>query len=426
MMAANVYDHMENVWQLDANPFPLEAISDSENGPYAELYPDETSELQGKFIRGGVDGGKLFYLWSRGAYDDTGFGKTRLMRHLRTKINHDLGNQVLAEAGMKPERRPLIAAAYATLNGTTTTSLYQIYFAAVTDLNAGHEHGEAPLAAALRLIKEKLAEEREVTPELVREQAVIDAVVTARRAMAPGGSPLRSDLVKAFAVGTHALKVALEEVSEATRMRSGMQFLDFALAALGAAGINDLFIFIDQLEDLATNPAITTTKRGREIGRIRDVLEEQPYARRLHQVLTFHGSAARKLGTYWTTHRLPRFDVAADNMSAIVELRGMTSDDQAREVLKVYLEQRRSEKIDDEMTPFEPGAITVLRKVSQGRVGMLLHRAHGLFHAAAERGLETIGADFANEFFKGNIGKQRDNHEEPAAVANGIDDLLLR
>jgi hypothetical protein len=64
--------------------------------------------------------------------------------------------------------------------------------------------------------------------------------------------------------------------------------------------------------------------------------------------------------------------------------------------------------------------------VSQGRVGILLTKAHGLFHAAAEVGVETIDADFATRFFSGTIaGTPVDGHSEPAAIATGIDDLLL-
>jgi len=418
---------MEEAWGLEANPFPQDAVSDDEGGPYAELYPDETLEFESKFIRGGISSGlKLAYLWSRNPSGDTGFGKTKLMRHMRSKINVDLGNTVQAEAGIREERRVPIAAAYATLNGTTATGLYQVYYAGVADLNTSHDGADAPLTVARNRIIDTIAKDEATDSADVTSKAISHAVVTARRAMAPGGVPLRPDLVTAFAAGPDYLAIALSEVTEATRMRSGMQFLDFTLAALGAAGINHLFIFVDQLEDLATNLGITSAKRSKEIGRIRDLLEEQPYASRLHQILTFHSSAAIKLARYWEPQRLPRFDIAPDNMSVIVELRGMTSDDQAIDVVKAYLEVKREGSAPDELTPFEPAAISVLRAVSQGRVGILLTKAHGLFHAAAEAGVETINADFATGFFSGTLnGAPADGHYEPVAVATGIDDLLL-
>jgi hypothetical protein len=427
-MPINAYAHMEDAWSLEANPFPQDAVSDDEGGPYAELYPDETLEFESKFVRGGVSSGlKLAYLWSRNPTGDTGFGKTRLMRHMRSKINADLGNTVQAEAGMREERRVPIAAAYTTLNGTTATGLYQVYYAGVADLNTSHDGTDAPLIRARERIISTIARSEGIDPAEVPSQAIVDAVVAARRSMAPGGVPLRSDLVRAFATGPDYLAIALSEVTEATRMRSGMQFLDFALAALGAAGIDHLFILVDQLEDLATNLGITSAKRSKEIGRIRDLLEEQPYASRLHQVLTFHSSAAIKLARYWEPQRLPRFDIAPDNMSVIVELKGMTTDDQASDVIKAYLEEKRLGPALDELAPFEPGAVAVLRAESKGRVGILLTKAHGLFHAAAEAGLGTIDADFATRFFSGTIaGATADGHSEPAEMASGIDDLLLK
>ena len=48
----------------------------------------------------------------------------------------------------------------------------------------------------------------------------------------------------------------------------------------------------------------------------------------------------------------------------------------------------------------------------------MLSKAHGLFHAAAEAGTETITADFASRFFSGDVRATVDyGHDEPAAVA---------
>jgi hypothetical protein len=285
---------------------------------------------------------------------------------------------------------------------------------------------DAPLTTARNRFVEAIVRGKGIDTADVTSDAVSQAVVAARRAMAPGGVPLRPELLAAFAAGGDHLAVALSQITEATRMRSGMQFLDFALAALGAAGINHLFIFVDQLEDLATNLGITSAKRSKEIGRIRDLLEEQPYAGRLHQILTFHTEAAIKLARYWEPQRLPRFDIAADNLSVIVEPRGMTTNDQAIDVIKAYLEVKRVGSPSDELSPFEPAAVSVLRTVSQGRVGILLTKAHGLFHAAAEAGVETIDADFATKFFSGALTSNAVyGHNESVTVATGIDDLLL-
>ena len=70
------------------------------------------------------------------------------------------------------------------------------------------------------------------------------------------------------------------------------------MAVLAAAEVDHLYLFVDQLEDLAINKSITSAKRSREIGRIRDLLESEPYASRAHWIFTFpqlRGGRARAL-----------------------------------------------------------------------------------------------------------------------------------
>lgn len=50
------------------------------------------------------------------------------------------------------------------------------------------------------------------------------------------------------------------------------------------------------------------------------------------------------------------------------------------------LDEKRLKASDDDLAPFEPGAVAVLRTVSNGRVGLMLSKAYGLFHGAAEAG----------------------------------------
>ena len=62
---------------------------------------------------------------------------------------------------------------------------------------------------------------------------------------------------------------------------------------------------IDQLEDLGKKGALSAAKRRREIGRIRDMLEIEPFASRLHMSFTFHEAAAQNLEQDWDANRLP-------------------------------------------------------------------------------------------------------------------------
>ncbi len=420
-MPSDVFDHMEEAWKLDRNPFPAEAIRiQNKEQPYSEsVFPDETREFRRKLIRGSVRGGQAIgFLWSQGVRADTGFGKTTLMQEIAREINKDLGAETLEKAGAKKSGETLIAAAFSNLNGLNATGLYPVLFNAVLDL------APAPDADAISVFDTAQA-------HIVEELGDDDAAAVADRLRDMwtriGGTsgPLRHELVGAFANGgSKQLKAELQAVSPTSRLRNGLQYLDFALAVLAAAGIDHLFLMIDQLEDLATNRSITAPKRSREIGRIRDLLESIPYATRLHMIFTFHNRAAQVLDRYWEENRLPPFEVSSSNTSAIVVLGGLKDMEQATELLRVYLEEARIEDIEDDLLPFEPGAVAVLRDVSDGRPGILLSRARELLNAAAEQELPKISGSFARQYFE-NQAPSTDTRAESGDGADDIDDLLL-
>ena len=426
MTTTDPFTHFEQAWNLEGNPFPSEAVSNSDLDPYADVFTDETSAFYRKLIRGGIANDlHIGFLWSQGTRSDTGFGKTRLMRHARAEVNRDLGNQVLAAAGMPEGRRPHIASAYTNLNNLNATSLYQVVFNAVADMARGIGGDPSVLDQARAALVANLADQTSVPPEDVPADAVAAMLRLVRLDLFPGAPPLRDEMVTAFGQGGMAIAAALSQVKPATRMRSGIEYLDFAITALAAGGIEHVFLFVDQLEDLATNRAMTSAKRSREISRIRDLLEEQPYASRLHMIFTFHNSAARVLEKFWEEHRLPRFEIAPDNEAALVVLRGLTTDEQAVDVLKAYLEPKRLAPVDDELLPFDIGAVGVLRAVSEGRVGILLAMANGLVQAAATAGVPVITAEFAVSHFTG-VGVDIDAGDDDGPSSTGdLDDLLL-
>lgn len=417
MSTTDPYTHMEEAWKLDGNPFPSEAIR-RPGQPYSSgVFPDETADFRRKLVRGAIQGQRsVGFLWSQGPGGDTGYGKTTLMEAAALEINADLGEQALIASGMKRERLTPVAAVYANLTNLDTSGLYPVLFQAVIDATTPPAPGQEALVDKLRA---RIGTE----PDKI-ESAIRDAQLR----IAPGGSPLRPELINAFVHGgAESLHQQLGEVSPTSRLRNGLQYLDFLMAVLAAAGVDHLYLFIDQLEDLATNKSITSAKRSREIGRIRDLLETEPYASRAHWVFTFHNSAAIVLERFWEQNRLPRFEIAPDNTASVVVLRGLSNDDQVAQLLKVYLGDRRLEETDDELLPFKPDALTVLREVSQGRVGIVLRQAHELINAAAERGRGQIDGAFAQQYFQGSIASLDGDApaEEEALTSADIDELLL-
>ncbi|MCY4488053.1 MAG: hypothetical protein OXF11_13205 [Deltaproteobacteria bacterium] len=420
-MAVDALDHMEEAWNLEGNPFPAEAIN-TQDAPYSPtVFGEEAQEFRRKLVRGSVRGNvNIGFLWSQGAHVDTGFGKTTLMREITKEINHDLGVDTLTKAGIRADKQVPIAAAFSNLNNLNASGLYPVLFNAALDLTRSAAGSTTVLDQARARIVEDLG-----TADPARLSGRVTDTWLNICGTAP---PLRPEVVSAFANdGSQGVKVALGTVSATARLRNGLHYLDFALAALAAAGIDHLYLMIDQLEDLATTRTITAAKRSREIGRIRDMLEGPPYANRVHFIFTFHHRAAQVLERFWVENRLPPFETSPSNVASVVVLRGLKDDAQVSDLLRVYLEEQREGQIEDDLLPFDTGAITVLREVSEGRVGILLNRARELLDFAAGQGAPRITGEFASKFFAGTdtADPEPGSHDGSGPEESDIDDLLL-
>jgi hypothetical protein len=317
-MSASAFDHIEEAWGLDGNPFPYSAISAGWREPYSpEVFPGETAEFHHKVVRGAIQGNRqLAFLWSKGPGGDTGYGKTALMRATVRAINADWGREIELSTGMKEQRIVPVVAGFSELNTINRTGLYPVLFNAVLGIATG---SSSPLAQARARIVEAVDDDAD---------AIAMKLSETRNSVAPTSSALRTELVEAFCSSAEDIADVLSAVSDTTQIRSGIQYLEFAMIALAAAGVQKFFLMVDQLEDLATNKSLSRAKRQREIGRIRDLMETEPYASMLHTTFTFHATAARELDTFWEQNRLPSFEDTSANQAAVVVLKGMRDDDQ--------------------------------------------------------------------------------------------------
>ena len=415
-MSTSPYQHIEETWGLEQNPFPHSAISGSWTDPYSsDVFPDEEAEFFQKTVRGALQGNRqVGFLWSKGPGGDTGYGKTALMRESVRKINADFGRQVEALTGMRDDRIVPIAAGFSELNTMNRTGLYPVLFNAVAGMAT---NANAPLLRARELICTEIGDDAPA--------GVAAKLAETRLAIAPTSPALRPDLLQVFAESPDEVPAFLGSVSGATQIRTGLHYLDFAMIALAAAGVRKVFLMIDQLEDLATNNSLPAARRRREIGRIRDLLENEPYASMLHITFTFHATAAGKLESFWEQNRLPSFEDTSSNRAAVVVLRGVQDDDQVEALLRAWLDAYRIDPSSPgDLVPFERDALTVLRLVSQGRPGILLNQANELFQAGAEAQKGLIDGTFAREYFEGvghNTASPMATEDDPA---NDVIDLL--
>jgi hypothetical protein len=415
----DAYTHIEECWGFNGNPFPGEAIASSADEPYSpEVFPEEELEFRTKVVRGALQGGrKMTHLWSIGPFGgDTGFGKTSLMRAAVREINADWGTNVQHQVGIRPERTKKIAAGFAEVNEQSRFGLFPVTFAVVQSMAAG------PLAI--------IPQARAVITGRVGDDAgaITRELSSVRLTTAPSGPPLRADLLSAFAAGSDEFAYMLGEVSEAMQVRSGIQYFAFALIVLAAAGIEKCFVMIDQLEDLGKKGALSSGKRRREIGRIRDLLEIEPYARLLHLSFTFHQAAATILESDWEANRLPSFEPTSANGSAVVVLRGLREDDQVEALLRAWMEPHHLDGTATDTSPFTADALAALRRHSEGRPGYTLRHANEVFMAAAEQRLGAIDGAFVDAHLGGRAlpGLARVAAGADDATPSSIADDLLK
>ena len=128
-------------------------------------------------------------------------------------------------------------------------------------------------------------------------------------------------------------------------------------------------------------------------------------------------------------NRLPSYDPEDKaNESSVVVLRGITDDEQTRELLVTYLDEERTDATKGELAPFDESVLPVLRERSAGRAGILLQQAYKLFDLAAEQGLPKIDRRFAVETLGAAPGavpaRSRGSATPEPTDARVIDELL--
>ena len=355
---STMFDHMEEAWGLEQNPFPHAAIS-NDTSPYSDRslpqrdrrVPPEDRPWRAPGQSPGrlpLEQGTWRRHWLREDLADA--------PHRCRDQRSDWGEDIQSATGMKPNRMTKLAAGFSELNTNQRTGLYPVIFNAVLSMATGPD---SPLLRAHAAICEEL--------DTDSASAIRTKLIETRLDAAPTSAPLRPDFTDWFTASPKELPTLLGSVTQTTQLRSGIDFLHFALIALRAAGVEKVFLMIDQLEDLATNKALPASKRRREIGRIRDLLETEPFAGMLHQTYTFHATAARELDSFWEANRLPSFEDTPSNQAAVVVLRGMRDDDQVEALLKTWMIPHRNDvEIEDDLVPFDRSALSVLRRALPG------------------------------------------------------------
>ena len=391
--------HMREAWGLSQNPFPPAAIGgeDSMDAPYSDaIMTDDRDQFVEKLIvKAALPPGREFgYLWSQGRRDDTGFGKTTLMLRLARELNSDFGQALVAEYGLPADMS--MAGVWASMKLTGVTGIYALLFETIVFAARRPSPDELCLLERCWLT---IAGKAGINPDDkgALADAVREEIRQAQRALFPGYPSLRNDILEALvSCDTDLVLSRLSQVTRASRSRNGLSYFEALYCLVRAAGVQHLFVFVDQLEDLATARNIPKATRQREVGRFRDIFAETAgFKGSCHAVFTFHIRAAKALIDFWLLERLnPPFS-PQDPMGrgATTVLRGLTTTGQIEALLTTYLDSVK-EHPTGTADPFETSTFQVLLERCDGRIGQILSEAYAILDMAADELLPAISGDF--------------------------------
>lgn len=430
MPTLSKYEFMIDKWGLDTNPFPASTINTSPAEINEAVFPEEFRDVREKLVADAIVSRRaLGFLWSVPPVpggEDTGLGKTGTMRRVAWEMNRNWGEGLVPQSLRERLNRSTDAVAlYTTFDRNKVTSLNAVLFHAV--VYAADPRNSADGRSIAQGLRSRLVEREALDPE--DEDGVRDVITRTRARIAPGRPVLRPEVVSALAADDpegYVLAEVLATVSDTSRQRNGLDYFEAFFTLAQAAGVPHVFVFVDQLEDLA-NSGVPRLKRSREVERIRDIaMENTVFAGKLHLVFTMHGRAQHAVEGFWREARLPRFDHAPTTEAYVVTLRGIRTEEQVEELLLTYFREHRPEREDD-ISPFDASALRVLRETRDGRVGPILELAHQVLERAATSNREVIDGRFVLALVDGSelpaddLAQRRGGAGRDARV---IDDVL--
>lgn len=403
--------HIREAWGLDHNPFPAGAIAgeDSMNSPYNSdiVSGDHDLFMEKLIVKAVLPPGREFgYLWSQGRHDDTGFGKTTIMLRSALELNSDFGRAVTAGFGL-PEGTT-IAAVWASMKTTGVTGIYALLFNSMI-YGTTRQVPDQPslIEKCWQAIASRNGIEMNNTDDL--STAIHREMTTTHRRLFAGYPELRNDIIEGLTSGNLDILLSkLEQVTSTGRTRNGLAYFEAFYTLVRASGIEHLFVFIDQLEDLATARNVPRSTRQREVGRFRDIFAETAGFRgHCHAVFTFHNRAGHALADFWQLERLNPPFWPSDPMGkpATVVVKGLTSISHVEQLLATYLDSVRATPTGS-AEPFDPSAFQVLLEMCDGRIGQLLPEAYAVLEQAAEAQLPVISGQFISQNMPAPIDNQ--------------------
>ena len=408
-------------YRLRENPFSSDAIVKygsqdiKDNGSIynPNVRPKTMEEIKNRFIDAGLRGETKFgFLWSLGAIDYTrGFGKTSTMLYLANRINTDFGVSLMREMGYEENeiRKKRAAAAYSSFSATKATSFNWVLFQAIQYMNdnnvlldmygalcekAIHKLGVAFSAADI------MSGTCSIDDRLLVEQQVIEEVRAQRVEVKGNTLPFNSGFMVDLLGYMHdssGTRQFLDSVSEYHRSRSGLLFFDVVVTMLRTAGLNRIFVFLDEIEEFVRLGS--RAKLIKEVLRFRDLaIETQPCGDSTVFVVTLHPSAGQVIAPYWREASLPSYDYTQpQNENRVVMLTELEKD-QGLALIETYLNHPQfrlgAPPGQNNFHPFTQETASLVWEHSNRHPRRILRNCFSLLDKGAEQNIPIIDAHF--------------------------------
>ncbi len=351
------------------------------------------------------NGPRFGALWSVGeGVDPRGFGKSNLGKWASDLICQDFGRKALDDWGPSwYEERPPVLAAYASFDKEQTGTFHAVVFEHVLSLSACEDNEPSVLSRLRERAIERAKLPEELDPD--EQSSLLMDKVLKRRTKEKGRTldRLNTDILGILlSADDEERRASLVKVGSRSRTISGLHYLDALFSVADFAGIERIYLFVDQVEDLADSAAVPKAKRKREVERFRDMaIELAPFNRMAYFILTMHPRGRDAIRDLWREARLPNIDyTSAESEDRCVVLKGISTAKDAGRLLSVYLSP---ERIGGEGAhgsshhPFELEAVEELRDRAEGRPGFILSYASRVLNEGARRNAFTIDRRIVNE-----------------------------
>jgi len=414
-------------YRLRENPFSSDAIvkygsqNIKDNGSIynPNVRPKTMEEIKNRFIDAGFRGETKFgFLWSLGAVDYTrGFGKTSTMLYLAGRINTDFGVSLMREMGYEEDeiRQKRAAAAYSSFSATKATSFNWVLFQAIQYMNDNNVLLDIYGALCEKAIRKLdiafsaadiMSGTCSIDDRLQVEQQVIEEVRAQRAEIKGNTLPFNSGFMVDLLSHMHnssETRQFLDSVNEYHRSRSGLLFFDVVVTMLRTAGLNRIFVFLDEIEEFVRLGS--RAKLIKEVLRFRDLaIETQPCGDTTVFIVTLHPSAGQVIAPYWREASLPSYDYTQpQNENRVVMLTELEKD-QGLALIETYLNHPQFRlgvpPRKNTFHPFTQETASLVWEHSNRHPRRILRNCFSLLDKGAEQNIPILDAQFIESNLK--------------------------